>query len=121
MSKQEGFSLIEVLTALSVFSIAALPLAQLSAQTLRGASQLDWRALARVEADSLLAEFSLLEGVSTGMERTGQSIQRGHALDWHVTARSSEIPGVIILTANVSSHDTGQVLATRYGLAADKR
>ena len=121
MSKQEGFSLIEVLTALSVFSIAALPLAQLSAQTLRGASLLDWRALARVEADGLLAEFSLLEGVSTGMERTGQNIQRGHALDWHVTARSSEIPGVIILTANVWSHDTGQVLATRYGLAADKR
>ena len=53
---QQGFTLVEVLVALGVFSIAAMSLAHLGNETLVGARHVDQRFLATVEADNLMAE-----------------------------------------------------------------
>ncbi|HBF90939.1 MAG TPA: hypothetical protein DDX09_07205, partial [Hyphomonas atlantica] len=55
--QEHGFTLVEVLVALGVFSIAAMSLAHLGNETLVGARHVDQRFLATVEADNQIAEI----------------------------------------------------------------
>jgi general secretion pathway protein I len=58
VSKGDGFSLIELLVALAIFSMAALALLEAQGQSLNTASQLEMRALASMVAGNREALFS---------------------------------------------------------------
>lgn len=56
---EDGFTLIEVLVALAVFSIAATALLRLSGQNARTAAVIEARSLAAIAADNALADAIL--------------------------------------------------------------
>lgn len=55
-SAQQGFTLLEMLVALAVFSLAALALVRLQGVTLRTAADLDSKALGQIVARNLMVE-----------------------------------------------------------------
>ncbi|EQA99306.1 hypothetical protein L288_19950 [Sphingobium quisquiliarum P25] len=54
--KEQGFTLLEMLVALAVFSLAALALVRLQGVTLRTAADLDSKALGQIVARNLMVE-----------------------------------------------------------------
>ena len=113
---QAGFTLVEVLVALGVFSIAAMALAHLGNETLVGARHVDQRFLATVEADNLMAEALVRPGaIPPGLDQ-GASTQRGRSLAWQRIITPTGNEGLYAVSVTVSDPETGQQLAARQSL-----
>jgi general secretion pathway protein I len=114
--RASGFSLIEVLVALAVFSLAAVPLVNLMTQTLKASGHIEQRFLASVVADNVIAGATagLMDtqvGPFSGVER-----QNGLDFQWSATilpTQSNDIAAIRVEVANVA---TGQVIASRSAL-----
>lgn len=116
ISRQAGFTLVEVLVALGVFSIAAISLVHLGNETLVGTQHVDQRFLATVEADNLMAEALVRPGaIPPGLEQ-GTSTQRGRSLEWRRTIIATGNEGLFAVNVTVSDADSGQQLADRQSL-----
>jgi general secretion pathway protein I len=75
-SAENGFMLIEIMVALTVFALAAMALLRLESATIRGASILDQTLLAQMVARSVAIEAvteaqAPAPGVTTGAEENG--------------------------------------------------
>tara|TARA_R110001599_G_scaffold125587_1_gene298489 strand:+ start:8542 stop:8913 length:372 start_codon:yes stop_codon:yes gene_type:complete len=117
-ASQSGFTLVEVLAALGVFSIAAVGLIHLSSETTQGARQVDLRALAEIEANNRMADaLTLPPPLPTGVV-AGEAIQRGRTFDWNRTVTPTQEAGLSMVEITVSSPETGQVLARLQSLRA---
>lgn len=116
LHRQSGFTLVEVLAALGVFSISAIGLIHLSSETMIGARQVDMRALAEIEANNRMADaLTTPPPLSTGVIE-GESIQRGRSFDWNRTVTPTQESGLFLIEVTVSAPETGQVLAHLQGL-----
>lgn len=82
-SAQQGFTLLEMLVALAVFSLAALALVRLQGVTLRTAADLDSKALGQIVARNLMVEVQT-DPVAPGTgEAEGTVVNGGR--NWHWT------------------------------------
>ena len=118
MSNDGGFTLVEVLAALAVFSLAAVGLIQVTAQSTRTAGALEQRYAARVVASNVLADAlaqnrSLQRGSTAGTDE-----QLGRAFEW-TREVSSASSGLLQVQVTVSAPETGQVLAELSALRAE--
>jgi type II secretion system protein I len=119
-TSQSGFTLVEVIAALGVFSISAIGLIHLSSETTIGARQVDLRALAEIEASNRMADaMTLPPPVSTGVI-AGDATQRGRTFDWNRTISPTQEAGLYLIDVTVSAPETGQVLAHVQALRADE-
>ncbi|MFC7290356.1 type II secretion system minor pseudopilin GspI [Hirschia litorea] len=89
---EAGFTLIEVLAALSVFAIAALGLIHVSSENTHGARAIEERMLATIVADNemtltLVQRTPLEVGVSTGRTVVG-----GRDWEWRKTISTTPNP-----------------------------
>lgn len=106
---QQGFTLIEVLVALAVFSIAALTLVNLSGENTRTSIDTEARVIAGFVADNKVNESVIgwpPQGVTSGVERAGDR-------DWRWTRRvgpTSE-PEMVRIDVRVSDARGGRTLA----------
>lgn len=113
-----GFSLMEVLVALSVFSIAAIALVQLVTGLSAGAQQLNIRTLAFIEADTRLALLISEPGAPVILSRSGTSEQMGRDLSWTESVSTTTMEGVLLAEVRVLSADGKSLLADRQQLIA---
>ena len=103
MDKSRGFTLIEMMVALAVFSLAALALIRLEGATIRGAASLDTTLMAQTVARNVAIE-ALTDarppaiGTATGIEQNGG---RG----WAWTRATQPTGDVRILRIDVSVMD----------------
>ncbi len=106
-----GFSLIETMVALSVFSVAAMGLLSLNTQTVRFSSDLDKRLLAKTVADNIAVDTvtGKLEGDSP--QTTGEEVQRGRTYIWTRTIEATPNQGLYSVRIRVSEADNETVLA----------
>ena len=113
---QQGFTLVEVLVALGVFSIAAMALAHLGNESLLGARQVSQRFLASVEADNIMAETLVRPDVIAPGIETGRVVQRGREFDWNRAIISTGRDSLFAVTVLVNDAQTGQQLVSRQTL-----
>ena len=110
--RQEGFTLLEMLVALSVFSLAALALVKLVGENLRTTGIVEERIFASVVAENRAVEAMTVAippavGETNGSEDAAERV-------WRWTRRVSETaePGILRVDIEVRPEATEQVLAT---------
>lgn len=77
-----GFTLLEMLVALAVFSLAALALVRLQGVTLRTAADLDSKAMGQIVARNLMVEVQTDPVPPSIGEEDGESVNGGRRWHW---------------------------------------
>ena len=100
-SRQAGFTLIEMLVALAIFSLAALALLRLEGATVSNTGRLEEQAIAQIVARNIAVE-TMTDPVAPAFGRTGgQVVNAGRAFAWtRDTGRSPE-PRIQQIAINV--------------------
>ncbi len=114
---ERGFTLAEVLAALGVFSLAAMALVRLSAETTRAAAHMETRFAAEIVADTVLVDRMIDPAPLEGGARSGASQVLGHELDWTLTVVPTSRERLFSLRVTVRKPDTAQVLVERQTLS----
>lgn len=105
-TREAGFSLLEVIVALAVFSLGALALLNVTGESTRAQEANQTRAIGRIVAENQLVEAMALkeppaQGTTSGTER---AMDRSWA--WERTITPTEEPR--ILRIDVRVHEEGQ-------------
>ncbi len=109
MSNHGGFSLVETLVALAVFSTAAVGMVALNTSTTRLAAGIDQRFLAGLVAEAVIAEtLTDPEALVVGIE-TGLAVQRQQPLSWTRTITATDRQALLIVDVVVTAegHEAG--------------
>lgn len=79
--KDQGFTLIEVVAALLIFSVGIVGLISMNTQSVRTINTLEDRFVAGVVADNVLVEARRLDRLEIGEEQ-GQETSMGREFEW---------------------------------------
>ena len=100
---EHGFTLIEMMVALAVLSLAALALLKLQGVTLRASADLDRRAFAQIAARNLMVE-TLTDPVAPALGPANGTIDNGgRQLGWARTVVRDEDPRFVLVTVSVGA------------------
>ena len=110
---EAGFSLVEMLVALAVFSLAVLALLNLSGQNARTALAVEEQVLAGVVADNLAAEAMLAEDVALAAEQEGRETAGDRDWRWRRRLVPTEVAGLVRVEVEVRGADESRLVATR--------
>ncbi|QDH73229.1 type II secretion system minor pseudopilin GspI [Brevundimonas sp. M20] len=81
MAERGGFTLVEMLVALAVFSLAAMALLNLSGESTRSAQRVETRTLGGMVAENVAVEAAVAPSLGEG-ETSGQSDLGGRRWVW---------------------------------------
>lgn len=109
-SRRGGFTLVEMLVALAVFSLAAMALLNLSGENTRSAARVEERTLGGVVAENVAVEAATAPRLAEG-ETSGQVRLAGR--DWRWTR-------VVSATEDADIQRIDVRVAAREGQAADR-
>lgn len=110
MTERRGFTLIEMLVALAVFSLAALALLNLSGESVRSAARVEARTLGGIVAENVAAEAMTVQSLPVG-EISGETALGGQVWRWRRVVSATGAPGMGRIDVRVYDDD---------GLAADR-
>ena len=108
---QDGFTLVEVLVSLAIFSLAIVGLNRAGALAVSGTAELHARTHAGFVADNAIV-LSRIARLESGSERRVAE-SGGMAFDVVVVTAATELPGFFQLDAQVRREGSDQVIATR--------
>lgn len=114
-----GFSLLETMVALSVFSVAAMGLVSLNTSSVRISGELDTRLLARTVAENVAADTVTAPSLALSPVTEGEQVQRGRTYAWTRTLESTPQPGLYSVRIDVREAGNAAVLARLSLLAAE--
>lgn len=112
LRRDDGFTLIEVLVALAIFSLAALALLRLQGVALATTARLDDGALAGIAAQNLAVEAMIAPQPPTLGATSGRETIGGRDWQWAQTVRRSPDPRLQHIEIVVKDPD-GRVAASR--------
>lgn len=108
MKNKQGFTLLEVLIALAIMSIAITALLLATAENIRSTEHLKHRMLARLVANDALAQIQLnLIPLKANQEIRENLTLFNTPWFWRAKAAPTPEPGVERLTITVSKHEKG--------------
>lgn len=116
--KEDGFTLVEVLAALLIFSFAIIGLTRAGTESVRAVSALKDKSYAGIVADNQLirARIAPLEvGVKTGEESVS-----GKVYDWRVETSQTDNADFYRLIVTVNDANNDQVIISRTAFRTDK-
>lgn len=108
---ERGFTLVEVLAALLVFSIAILGLTRSGTESVRAVTILEHKSYAGIVADNQLIR-ARLKPLKTGVE-TGEDKAAGRDYDWRLETRETDSAGFYRMVVTVREKDKEQIIITR--------
>ena len=103
----EGFTLLEMLVALAVFSLAALALVRLQAVTVRTTADLDDRQLARIVAHNLMVDLQTSPDMPATGDKDGTVENAGLTWRWDRKVSKTDEDDVIRVDIRVESGRAG--------------
>lgn len=116
---EQGFTLVEVLAALGVFSVAAMGLIALTNNSTRASGYLQDRFLAQIVAENVMTDaMTDLEPLRRGV-LAGEETQRGRTLDWTRLVEETGTNGLKNVEVSVSDTESEQTLFTLVALRRD--
>lgn len=101
-----GFTLVEMLVAMAVFSLAALALLNLAGENTRSAARVETRTLGGLVADNVAVEATIAPSLGEG-ESSGRVSLAGRAWIWTRTVSGTDDPDIQRIVIRVST-DEGQ-------------
>lgn len=109
--KEAGFTLIEMMVALVIFSLAALALLRLEGATVSNTGRLQDQAFAQIVARNIAVE-TMTDPVPPAFGRqSGQAVNAGRYWNWSRVTDKSPEPRIQMITISVQSR-TGPEAAT---------
>lgn len=103
---KHGFTLVELLVALAVFSLAAMALLNLAGENTRSAARVDDRVLGGVVAENLAVEAAIAPRMAEG-QTSGRTPLAGRQWQWTRTVAATDDPDILRIDIRVST-DEGQ-------------
>jgi general secretion pathway protein I len=103
--RSEGFTLIEIMVALAVFSLAALALIRLESATIRGAGILDSTVVAQMVARNIA--FEAMTDARPPMLGQAQGVEQNGGRAWKWTRVTAPTGDARILRIDVAVADAG--------------
>ena len=115
MSHDDGFSLLELLVAIAILSLAVIPMLSNQAFALRSATDIQEKALAQIVAENTLVTFTARQFPPQTGTVSGTQTQGTIPFDW--TAGITAVPGqkMLMITVTVSGRDNRDILARLTG------
>lgn len=99
-SQDEGFSLLELIVAIGVLSLAVIPMIGSQNTSIRHIAMIEEKALASMVAEDMVATFVGQEFASAPGKQQGETTQGG--LDFNWTANIVKVPGTRMLSVTVT-------------------
>lgn len=109
--RQAGFTLIEVLVALAVFSIAAYALLALLGQNARSAGLIERKVLAHIVAQNQSINVALAPVPQVGSVQEGEETQLGVDWRWRVVVEPTPNAVIVRVGIDVRAADSEQIEA----------
>lgn len=100
MAERSGFTLIEMLVALAVFSLAAMALLNLAGENTRSAARVETRTLGGMVAENLAVEAAVAPTIGEG-EASGDVELAGRRWAWTRTVAPTSDPDVLRIDIRV--------------------
>jgi general secretion pathway protein I len=111
-SSEAGFSLLEVVVAIAVFSLGALAVINVLGAGLRSAEADEFRTLASIVAENRLAEaMALTQPPALGLTR-GAETALSRWWDWELRVQPSPQPRILRIDVSVRARGGKQTLAS---------
>lgn len=103
--KSNGFTLLEVMVALSVFSLAALSLIKLQAYTIQSASDIDQNTMARIVLQNIAVDI-MTDPNTPALGDSGGNIRNGgQEWQWQQNVQTTGNPDIIRVDIVVSGQN----------------
>jgi len=112
-ARDAGFTLIEVLVSLVIFSVTILGLTQAGSQTLSTLNQLEERSYASIIADNQLALTRLRANNLSSRTQTGEVQSGGRGFEYRVTRVDTSVPNFFELIVTVTAQNKDQIIIER--------
>lgn len=109
--RDAGFTLIEVLAALLVFSVAIIGLTHAGAESARAVSAIDDKMLAGIVADNQVI-LARKEPANPGVE-AGEATSMSRIFEYEVETAKTDVEGLMSLAVKVRIQGRDQVIAER--------
>lgn len=106
----QGFSLLELLVAVSILALAAIPILVNQSQSVRMASHVQEKVLAHTVAENIVVLLSVKSGISTGV-LSGEQRQGGAVFLWQADISRTTNGGPLMMSVSVSRPDSATKLA----------
>lgn len=116
--KDEGFTLIEVLAAMVIFTVAILGLSHAGTESIRGAAAIEAKTLGSIVADNQLT-LAKFERIEVGTRR-GEAVQMGRDFEWSLITTETEIDDFFQITVNVSDPVSDVIYVQRTAFIRDQ-
>jgi general secretion pathway protein I len=110
-SSEAGFSLLEVMVALAVFSLGALALLNILGESTRSQSAASDRALARIVAENQLVQAMAADAPPSPGQYSGEEESLGRQWAWEMTVAPSPDPAILRIDVRVRAADGQQTVA----------
>ncbi len=101
-STEHGFTLLEMLVALAVFSLAALALIRLQAVAVRTTADLDERQIAGIVAHNRMVDIQTAPGLLTRGESDGTTENGGRQWRWQQKVSATDAPDIMRVDIRVA-------------------
>ena len=111
--QEQGFTLVEVLASLVIFSFAILGLTTAGSQTVSTLNMIEQRTYASIVADNQLALARLQTNAQLSRTQTGEVEAGGREYAYRVTRIDTPVPGFFELLIQVSKIGSEQILIER--------